>query len=241
MKSSARKFNIRGFQETTLIDWDGKIASIIFMGGCNFRCGYCHSGSLVLEDDKNELISIDYVENFLNSKKGWIDGVVIMGGEPTLNEESLRELVARIKKIGFLVKLDTNGSNPKILKKLINDKLIDYVALDIKAPLRKEAYERVVGVTVDIIKIIESKDILLGSRIDYEFRTTVVPGIICPGDIAEIAKSISHAKKYCIQQFLPKDTLDPFFLKTQPYSLKELNKLALIAYQHLPNVVIRKN
>ncbi|NQT95960.1 MAG: anaerobic ribonucleoside-triphosphate reductase activating protein [Candidatus Omnitrophica bacterium] len=232
---------IKGFQETTLIDWDGKIASIIFLGGCNFRCGFCHSSSLVTHPEKLESVSFNDIASFLGSKRGWVDGVVITGGEPTLCKERLINLINEIKEFSLLVKLDTNGTCPDILKKLIGDKLVEYIALDIKAPLRADIYSKVAGIDIDIDKIIASKDLIINSGIDYEIRTTVVPTLIGADEVVDIAKSIHPAKKYCIQQFVPRDTIDPFFLSTKPYSVTELEKMAQAASKYLPKVHLRRN
>lgn len=241
MRKCLQRFNIKGFQEISLIDWDGKIASIIFLAGCNFRCGFCHSSSLVLAEDKLDDIPFEDIESFLKEKKGWVDGVVITGGEPTLDEKRLAGLIAAVKEIGLLVKLDTNGSRPKVLKRLIDSKVIDYIAMDIKAPLDKERYQRAAGASINIGHITESKDIILNSGIEHEFRTTVVPGMVGIPDIAEIAKSIIPARKYCLQQFLPRQTIDASFLKLKPYPAEELYKMAAIASEYLPNVAVRKN
>jgi len=233
--------DIKGFQEVTLIDWDGKVASIIFLAGCNLRCPFCHSGSLVLAASKLKSVPFKKIENFLKKKKGWIDGIVITGGEPTLNEGLLLNLILAIKEFGLLVKLDTNGTRPKTLKRILDAKTIDYVAMDIKAPLSAEAYSKVAGVAVVIEDIVSSKDIVLSSGVDYEFRTTVVPGLIGKAEVTEIAKSITPCKKYCLQQFMPRESIDPSFLKVKPYPLGELEKMAELASEHLPNVIIRKN
>jgi len=230
---------IKGFQETTLIDWEGRIASIIFLGGCNFRCGFCHSSSLVLDSSEFSGLSFDNILAFLNKKKGWIDGVVITGGEPTHYEEKLVNLIDEIKEEGFLVKVDTNGANPNLIRKMIKGKTVDYIAMDIKAPLLAESYAKAVGVSVDIDNIILSKDMIISSDIEYEFRTTVVPGIIDRRNILEIASSIASAKKYCLQQFVPRDTLDKGFLKVRPYPKEELDKMATLASEHVHNVIVR--
>ena len=145
------------------------------------------------------------------------------------------------KDLGILVKLDNNGSWKKVLKKLIRSKAVDYIAMDIKGPLVKEAYRKAADISVSIEDIIESKDIILDSGIEHEFRTTVVPGLISVSDIAKIAKSIISAKKFCLQQFSPRDTLDPSYLNLKPYLTEELYKMAAIASEYLPNVIVRKN
>jgi len=233
--------DIKGFQQTTLIDWEGKIASIIFLGGCNFKCGFCHSGNLALKPETLKSTSFEDIALFLKSKKGWIEGVVVTGGEPTVHQERLINLLNAIKDLGFLVKLDTNGTNYKLLKDIVDSRLVDYIALDVKAPLRSNAYSRATGVDLEIEDIISSKDLIVNSDIEHECRTTIVPGLITPKDIAEIAKSIIPAKKYCIQQFVPRQTLDPSLSKLKPYPIEELDNMAKLASEDLANVIIRKN
>ena len=230
---------IKGLQKTTLIDWEGKVASVLFIGGCNFRCGFCHSKDLVLNPEKLESISYHDVDSFLLSKKGWIDGVVITGGEPTLDEEKLINLISKIKEIPLLVKLDTNGTNPELLKDVLDRNLLDYIAMDIKAPLDKTLYSSVVGVDVDIDKIIKSRDLIVSSGIDYEFRTTAIPDIISIQEIESIVKSISPCKRYRIQQFQSKDTLDETFTNLKPIKLEALQKMAILANKYIPDTSIR--
>ena len=231
---------IRGFQEISLIDWDGKIASIIFLGECNFKCPFCHSRTLVLNPEKLESIPFEKIEAFLRKKRGWVDGVVITGGEPTLEGEALFNLIILIKALGFLVKLDTNGTNPDCLKTLMDADAIDYIAMDIKAPFAAKAYSKATGTEINIKDIILSKHMILNSDIDYEFRTTLAPGIVSASDIEEIAKSIASCKKYCLQQFVPRDTIDKSFLKVKPYSDDELKKIKKAALAHISNVIVRK-
>ena len=232
---------IKGFQEVTLTDWDGKVASIIFLGGCNLRCGFCHSKTLVEKDSTEHEVPFYMISEFLCKKKGWIEGVVITGGEPCLHGEMLLDLLACVKKLGFLIKVDTNGFNPDLLKKIVQCRLADYIAMDIKAPLNFADYKNAAGCDVDIEKIIESKDLLLSSNLDYEFRTTVVPGVIDRFNIISVADSISGAKKYCLQQFVARDTLDPKFLSLKPYNIEELRNMALSIYPYIKNVIIRPN
>jgi len=222
---------IGGLQKLTLIDYPGRLAATVFLCGCNFRCPFCYSGELVLPEKIKNQPKIPEKEffNHLKERKGLLEGVVICGGEPTTHQE-LPDFCEKIKKLGYLVKLDTNGSNPEMLKKLINGKLIDYpsgakggnerkfidyVAMDIKAP--KEKYSEATGVKIDIKKIEESIDILKNNRIDFEFRTTVVPTFHTKEDILKIARWIGPAKKYFLQNFLPEKTIDPKFEKIKPY------------------------
>jgi len=189
-----------GLQKTTLIDYPGKVAATVFTVGCNFRCPFCYSKELVIPEEikKHPKISEEYFFDFLEKRKGLLDGVVICGGEPTIHND-LPEFSEKIKNLGYLVKLDTNGSNPEMLKELIDKKLIDYVAMDIKAP--KDNYEKAIGVKINIDSIQKSIDILKNGSIDYEFRTTVVPAIHNREDIIKMAEWIKGAKKYFLQQF----------------------------------------
>ena len=228
---------IKGFIETSFLDWDGKLSSVIFLPGCNFRCPYCQNYPIILAPEELPDIPFEGVEKFLNEHKGWIDGVVISGGEPTIYAE-LTELIQKIKRLGFLVKLDTNGSNPEMLKELIGQKLIDYVAMDINAPLDKR-YSPASGVEVVLDKIKESIQILMNSDIGYEFRTTVVPTFLGEEEIVEIARSIAGAKKYVLQQFNPRQTLDPRLEIIEPYSKKEMEKMVNLAKDYVQTASLR--
>jgi len=213
-------------QQETTIDYPGKMALIVFCPGCNFRCGFCHNPELVLE--KAGGIDIDILLKNISSraKAGWYQGVCISGGEPT-NQNELIDFCKKIKEIGLSIKLDTNGTNPNILRELLNKKFIDYIAMDIKSsPIR---YNYVAGVDVDIKKIEESIKIAREFPF-YEFRTTVLPCFSIK-DIEDIGKWISNDSKnkvklYTLQQFNPKNTLDESFMKLIPLSHDELEKFA---------------
>lgn len=210
---------IGGLQKTTLIDFPGKVACTVFLSGCNFRCPWCYSRELVLPEaiENQPKISEKDFFGFLKQRKGLLEGVVICGGEPTIQKDLLN-FIKRIKKMNFLVKLDTNGSNPEMLKKLIDEKLIDYVAMDVKLP--KERYQEVLG--VDVKNIEASIKILKDSGIDHEFRTTVVPTVHTKEDIIVIAKWLNGSKRYYLQNFRPEKTVDPEFENQKPYSDEEI-------------------
>ena len=217
---------IGGIQKLTLIDYPGKVACTVFLCGCNFRCPWCYSKELVLPEEikKQPKISEKEFFDFLKERKGLLEGVVICGGEPTINK-ALPEFCEKIKKLGFLIKLDTNGSNPKMLKSLTSlprsgSSLIDYVAMDVKLP--KEKYSYSVGVKIDVKKIEESINVLKQGKIDYEFRTTVVPTVLDKEDIIEIAEWIKGAKRYYLQNFRAEKTINPKFEKIKPYPDKYL-------------------
>ena len=217
---------IGGLQKVTLIDYPGLLAATVFLISCNFRCPWCYNPELVLpEKIKKQLrISEKYFFDFLRKKKKFLEGAVLCGGEPTINKD-LPRFCRKIKKMGYLVKLDTNGSNPEMLKKLIREKLIDYVAMDIKAPLKNQKYNGVTGVEVNLNKIKKSIGLIKDSGIDCEFRTTIVPGIHTKEDIIQIVREISPAKKYFLQNFRPGKTLEPSFEKEKAYSSEELTEI----------------
>ena len=189
---------IGGLQKVTLIDYPGKVACTVFLSGCNFRCPFCYSPELVLPEEIKKHPSIEEKDffDFLSEKKGLLDGCVICGGEPTVHGEELINFCKKIKEMGFLIKLDTNGSNPDVLTKAIP--LIDYIAMDIKSPLDQRYKEFSIIDCLDRIK--ESIKIIKKSGIDYEFRTTITNHSV--DDILEIAEYLSPAKKYYIQRFI---------------------------------------
>jgi len=207
---------IGGLQKLTLIDFPGRIAATVFLIGCNLKCPWCYSSELVLPEKikKQPKISEKEFLEFLKERKKLLEGLVLCGGEPSIDKK-LPSLIEKIKKLGYLVKLDTNGSNPKMLKKLIKTKLIDYVAMDMKLP--KERYPEIFGKRVKIEDIEESIKILKEGKVDYEFRTTVVPTVLNKEDILKIAKWIRGAKRYYLQNFRPEKTIDPEFEKIKPY------------------------
>lgn len=194
---------IGGLQKVTLLDFPGKVACTVFLTGCNLRCPYCHNPDLVLTKDNGKYISEKEFFEFLLSRKGKLDGVCITGGEPTLYP-SLPDLLRRIRKTGFLVKLDSNGTAPEILKPLLREKLLDYVAIDIKnAPSQ---YAETCG--ADVIEYVEKSVALLkSSNIDYEFRTTVCHPFHSPKCMEEIGRWLRNAKRYYIQPFVDSGNL----------------------------------
>ncbi len=217
---------IGGLQKLTLIDFPGKLACTVFLTGCNFRCPWCYSSELVLPEKIKVQPKISEKEffDFLKNRKGILEAVTICGGEPSLNED-LPDFAKKIKKLDYLIKLDTNGSNPQMLKDLIEKKLVDYVAMDIKAP--KEKYPEVIGIAgvspYSLLDNIEkSINILKEEKVDYEFRTTLVPGLFKKEDILKIARWLAPAKKYFLQNFRSEKTLDPNFETVKPYPTEYL-------------------
>ncbi|WP_457621211.1 anaerobic ribonucleoside-triphosphate reductase activating protein [Persephonella sp.] len=195
---------IGGLHKFSLIDFPSRISAVIFVQGCNLRCPYCHNRHLVLPEYFGYTIGVEEIFNFLESRKKMIEGVVISGGEPTIFE-GLVDFIKRIKDLGYLVKLDTNGTNPELLKRLINEKLVDYIAMDIKASAGK--YEYIAGSSVNMDKIRKSIEILLQSDIEYEFRTTLIKDLLTYNDIIKIGQMIKGAKRYALQNFVPSENL----------------------------------
>lgn len=227
---------IGAIQKTSLIDYPGEIAAVIFTQGCNFRCPYCHNPELV---DKNKYatpLNNDDVLAYLDYRKNLIDGVVITGGEPTIHKD-LPEFIKKIKNKGYLVKLDTNGTNPDMIRRVIDLDLVDYIAMDFKAPLGK--YQDVVRVHVNIQDIYESVEIIKNSNIKYEFRTTIVKQLLTTEDIQTIKAEIGSGEKYCIQKFNPTKTLDENFLKCSTFSPNMLDEILSDKKEFFKEEIIR--
>jgi pyruvate formate lyase activating enzyme len=222
MLSTAHNPPVKGFIETSFLDWKERLSSVIFLGGCNFRCPYCHNKELVLNHTAMEDIPMEYIIASLRKYKNWVDRVVITGGEPTISM-SLFGLIGQLKSEKMRIKLDTNGSNPQILKGLVNDGLIDYVAMDVKGPI--DRYSRWCGINVDTRRVRESIEFLLEGSIDYEFRMTLVPFLHREDDVYEVASFVQKAKKFFIQEFRPECTLNPAYMRIQPFSPDKIERI----------------
>jgi pyruvate formate lyase activating enzyme len=227
---------IGGLEKLSLIDYPGNLSAIVFTTACNFRCHFCYNPMLVWPLE--ELGGIEYKNKgfspileedlflFLRSRVGKLDGVVITGGEPTMHSD-LPKFIQKIRELGFKIKLDTNGTNPKMLREMINDNLIDYLAMDLKAPLDK--YQSVVGVAVDCQKLLESVKIVVTSGLPHEFRTTVTPGLLELDDFFEMGKIIQGADAWYLQKFKSDtDLVDPKFQGKKAFSIQEMEKMAQI-------------
>ena len=190
---------ISGIKGTSLIDYPGKVAAVLYTSRCNFRCPFCHNKQLVINTDIN-LLPEEKMLGMLDSRRGFIDGVVITGGEPTVHPD-LYELITVIKKQGFAIKLDTNGSHPEILEKLLANKKLDYIAMDLKTSWEK--YSKASGVVLDFHSLLRSVTLIQASGIDHEFRTTCVPTLVEENDILEISKLVGLGSSYTLQQFQP--------------------------------------
>lgn len=195
---------------------------VLFTGGCNFRCPFCHNRELVLGHHSMADIPFDYIEGRLRKFRRWIERVVITGGEPTIHT-GLRGAIEAFRALGLKVKLDTNGSNPGVVKGLVADGLIDYVAMDVKGPL--DAYDRWCGTAVDKARIRESIDFILEGRVDYEFRMTLVPFLHHEQDAFDVAGELKSARRFFLQDFVPRETVDPRFSSIQPFSPEKMKSI----------------
>lgn len=226
-----------GFQKLTLIDYPGKLASTVFTVGCNFRCPFCHNPELVnLRLTHNEESEKVFFE-FLKKRKEKLEGVCVTGGEPLIQPDII-DFIKRIKKLGFLVKLDTNGTRPDVLKKIIDAKLADFVAMDIKN--QPKNYAKTVGGKVDIKRIKLNVDLIMNSKIPYEFRTTVVPGIHTEKDFDEIAKWLKGACSYYLQEYREGKILDEKLKKKTKGKKINLEKIKSKIEKNFGKVGIRR-
>ena len=228
---------IGGLEKVSLIDYPGKVAAIVFTYGCNLRCPYCHNPELVIEKLPSERkFSEKYVLDFLKERKGKLDGVVITGGEPLIHMD-IESFISKIKKLGFLVKLDTNGFYPERLQTLIDKKMTDYIAMDVKYP--KSKYLSITNINNSKDKITQSIKIIMNSGLDYEFRTTYVKHIHTIDSAKEIGKMIRGAKNYYIQNFRPGKTIDPTLTSKDSFTQKELEQISDEIKKYVKNVYIR--
>lgn len=223
---------IMGFQKLTLLDYPGYVAATIFIGDCNFRCPFCQNASLVYMEE--EVIDQNYILSYLEERKKYLDGVCVSGGEPTMQKE-LVDFIKKIKSMGFKIKLDTNGTNPTMVRNLIDNKLIDFVSMDIKNS--KEKYNTTADAIVNIESIQKTIDILMENNIDYEFRTTIVYEFHNEEDIIKISKWLKGAKKYALQQF--QDSGDLIQEGLHAHEKETLHKFKEILEKNIKEIQIR--
>lgn len=227
---------IGGLQKFSLIDYPGKICAVLFTQGCNFRCPYCHNPELVNPRLYGTSIPEGEFFKFLANRQGKLDAVVVTGGEPTIQAD-LVDLISRIKTMNFLVKIDTNGSFPRVLEELIERELVNYIAMDVKAPL--ERYEEITASPINPSDIEKSIGLIMKSGIDYEFRTTVAKLLLDEKDIMRIGETIAGARKLVLQKFVPSKTLDEKFLITETYSDEEFKEFKRCLSSYVNTVSVR--
>lgn len=213
---------IGGVQKLSLVDYPHHTAVALFTIGCNMRCGYCHNPELVLPERYADAIPEEDILFFLESRAGRVEGVVISGGEPTMHDD-LPDFIRRVKSLGFLIKLDTNGTNPNMVKALLEEGLLDFIAMDIKASM--ERYQEVVARPIDTDAILATIRLIKASGIDHEFRTTLVKSQVSPEDLEEIGQLVKGSPRYALQRFRPGRTLNPQFAREVTYSDDELTTL----------------
>lgn len=227
---------IFGMQKLTLIDYPGKVAATIFLGGCNFRCPFCHNSLLVTDIDRSTATDSNDILPLLKKRVGILDGVVVSGGEP-LMQKDIEKFIKQIKDLGYSVKLDTNGSYPEKLKYLVENKLVDYVAMDIKNSLPN--YGNTIGIeNYDTSKIEESADFLMNSGYDYEFRTTVVKEFHQKKDFDLIGMRFRNAKRYYLQTFVDSGAVIEDGL--HGYNKDEMEEFRQILLKYIPKVFLRE-
>ena len=227
---------IGGLQPVTLLDYPDKLAAIIFTAGCNMRCPFCYNSKLVLSEliDDNNLYNEGEVREFLKKRKKYLEGLVITGGEPLLQDD-LPDFLRVMKDIGYAIKLDTNGLATAKLKNLLEEKLVDYIAMDIKGPL--DQYDKFSGVAVENIG--ESIKLIMKSGLPYEFRSTLVKGMHKKEDIANMAKAIKGAKLYYLQNYFPSPALAGEKFKGKEFFLKEMEEMRQAAAVYVKKCLIR--
>jgi len=228
--------DIGGLQKFSLIDYPGKICAIIFTQGCNFKCPYCHNPELSNPDFYEIKIPVDDIVSFLEKRKGKLDAVTITGGEPTLQAD-LIDFIKRVKEMSYLIKLDTNGSYPDVLETLITNNLIDYIAMDVKAPWDK--YQKITRSVIKPEIIKKSIGLITKSNISYEFRTTVVKSQLSTNDLLTIGKNLKNSRCYILQKFVPSKTRDPKYLKKTTYSDDDFEKIREKIEKYVDKVVVR--
>ena len=212
---------IAGFNELSMIDWDGMLTAVVFLSGCNWRCPYCHNSDLW--EIKSE-VSEDEFFSYLSKRKNWLDGVVILGGEPLISRDVI-PFAEKIKKEGLKVKVDTNGSKPDVLEEIMKKNLADYVAMDIKTRLTEEKYALATGVSEPLDNVKKSIKLLLEGSVDFEFRTTMVPEIVDEDDLIFNLSFIPAGTRYILQQFSPDNTPSEHFREVTPYTDEDLERM----------------
>ena len=226
---------VGGIQKLSLVDFPGHVAAALFTTGCNMRCGYCHNPELVLPERLAPSIPIEDIMLFLKSRVGRLDGVVVSGGEPTVHDD-LPELIRQIKNLGYAVKLDSNGTRPEMIRQLIKEKQIDFVAMDIKGPLEK--YQMIAARPIDLEAIQETVALLIESGIGHEFRTTIVREQLEPNDFYAVGEMVRGAKRFALQHFQPGKTLAPQFEHASTFSEAEFQETKVIMEEYVDECVI---
>jgi len=228
---------IKGLEENSLIEWEGKLSAVVFLAGCNFRCPYCHARALVLGADALETIPLEYVDGMVVRDRRWLDAVVVSGGEPTLHA-NLPDLLRHFRDLGLLTRLYTNGSRPDVLESLLESGLLDAVSMDVKGPL-DERYARCAGVRVDLDAVRRSIETLIGGDIEYNFCTTVCPPLLAEEDVVDTARAVRGARELVLNKFTPHNCIDESLLEVAPYNPDVMHRMAAACEKYVQRCVVR--
>ena len=239
--------NIRGYLQTSVNEWPGKIAAVVWVADCNLRCPFCQNRALIFNPAKLSEISEKEIFRDLKERKKWVDALIITGGEPTLRQD-LVDFLKKAKKIGFLTMVETNGTRPEVLKKLFKEKLLDRISMDIKGTINNK-YAKIAGKRdFDFTIILDSIAVILKSGIDFELRTTVVPTLHTKQNLVKLAKQLKSLSSnlypldsinWYLQQFVPQNCLDSSFEKIKPFSKKKMEEILLAVQKHFPGAKLR--
>jgi len=228
---------VKGFLPISLIEWEGRLACALFLPGCNFRCPFCHASDLVVRPDEIEDVPLSAVIQHIQANRGWVDGVVISGGEATVHD-GLPTLIAVLREHVGGIKLDTNGSMPDVVAELVEGGLVNSVAMDVKAPLDAR-YSAAAGVEVDTEAVRATIAFLRSRGIEHEFRTTVVPGLHTCRDVVEIARELGPTETLVLQQFAPLNCIDPGYQERRPFTREQLRDMASAATEFVSHCRVR--
>ncbi len=232
---------VKGFIDLSLVDWDNRVSAVLFLPRCNFRCAFCYNKELVLDPESQPSIPFEEIRRYLVRNRSWLDGVVITGGEPTIHS-GLLALCREIKELGFRLKLDTNGTNSMMIQEMILQELVDFFAIDVKAPLTEEDYSLVTGVNVDglLSEVVETINLLLRDSVEYEFRTTLVPGIHDKEAVERICMRIEGCQKFVLQNFKSEvEPIDARLKHMRGFSGERMNEFLRLARRIVPNSYLR--
>jgi pyruvate formate lyase activating enzyme len=224
-------FGIKGFIPTSMVDWPGILSSVIFIGGCGFRCPACHNHGLVLDPASVDDVPLKDIIDYIRDKRNWIDGVTVTGGEPTLRKD-LPRLLEILRSLGVMIKLDTNGSNPLMLDEIVHTGLVDSVSMDVKAPLDQETYSRACGVRAPLEAIMRSVKILKLSDVDVTFRTTLIPGMVEEPELAQIKSFLGDSHRYIVQPFRNVSVLAPDLRGAREFDMSRVERMKSIYEIH---------
>ncbi|MFO7576694.1 MAG: anaerobic ribonucleoside-triphosphate reductase activating protein [Pelovirga sp.] len=231
-----KPLRIKGFQGTSLLDFPGRIAALVFTGGCNLSCPFCHNGGLVLDPDSYPDIPLDELLADLEQRKNFIDGVVVSGGEPTI-DAGLPAFLSELKARRFQVKLDTNGLYPAIIARLLDEGLVDYVAVDLKTSLSR--YPELHQAPVDATGLVETVALLRAAAVEVEYRTTCLPGLVTAGEIDAIGELLEGARLWVLQQYIPRHAMDETWQQMEPYPRQTLIEFADRAGRYAEQIQLR--